>query len=216
MQEQKVENLVPSESGYSSLILEKLPGYFLIVSLMLAFGALLYTVNDFLTPIFLAVVFAIVFEPMHRRISRSFGGWKKSAALLSCFVVVCVIVLPISIFLLLLASEAFDIYTAISADVSVGKYDNYFFWNDGGFFHDQFQILKDQIRPIVDLDAMDVSASVLGLIQSLSEFLVDQVKFLSAKFFWFLLGLVVMLFSLFYFLKDGKMIVKKLKYWKQF
>lgn len=199
-------------SAQGSMILEKLPGYFLVICLVGAFVALFYLLQDFLTPIFLAMVFATVFYPMHTRIAKKMGKWKGPAAFISCLIIVAVIVLPTSLLMVLLASEALQIYNDIAANFDLGKYDGYLAWNNGGFFYEQFQNLNAQIKPVIDLEALDLKNSVLNVAKSLSEYLVVQVQVLFGKFIFFFIGLLVMLLSLFYFLKDGKMIMEKVSH----
>ncbi len=187
------------------LIIEKLPGYFLIVCLLLVFAALIYLLSPFLTVIFVGAVLAIAFYPLHQKLLKFFRGWERSAAFVSCLLVVLVILAPLALFVLLLTSEAWDTYLIIDKRIASGVFDKYLQWADGGFLYD----LKNQIQPIVDLESLDLKKNIVSMAQNLSGFLVTQTTSLALGVSNLLLKILVMLFTMFYFFKDGKKLVAR-------
>ncbi|MFH1218517.1 MAG: AI-2E family transporter [Candidatus Peregrinibacteria bacterium] len=187
------------------LIVEKLPGYFLILCLVAAFYFLVKILNPFLTVIFVGAVLVIAFYPVYRKLLKWFRGWSRLSSFVSCLLVVLVILVPLSLFVLLLATEAFDTYEIIQQKVNSGVFDKYLQWGDGGFFYD----LKQQIEPVVNLDSIDLKKNIIGIAQSLSSFLVSQTTNLVRGLSNILLSIVVMLFVMYYFFKDGDKLVEK-------
>lgn len=194
-----------SEEMHRSLILEKLPAYFLIFGLLTVLYFLFQILQPFVTVIFLGAVLAIAFYPAYTKFSLWLRGYNRVASLLSCLFVVLVIVAPMTFFILLLTSEAVDTYEVVQDKLESGVFDKYLQWEDGGFFYD----LKQQVEPVVDLESLDVKKSIVSMAQNLSSYLVSQ----SANFIkgvsGVLLSLIVMLFCMYYFFKDGPMLVKK-------
>ena len=189
----------------SALILDKLPGYFLLVCLL---GALYYMINilePFITVVFVAAVLAISFNPLHKMLVKFFRGWERTASVVSCVLIILIILLPIAVFIVLLTSEAFSTYEIVQLKINSGVFDKYLQWKEGGFFYD----LKNAISPLVDVEGMDLKQNIVEIAKSLSTFLVSQTASFLISISEIMLSVVVLLFCLFYFFKDGKMIVDR-------
>lgn len=187
------------------LIIEKLPGYFLILCLSVAFVFLLYILAPFLTVIFVGAILVVAFYPIYKKFNKWFKGWNRLSAFVSCLLVIIVTIVPLAIFTLLLTSEAFETYQVIEVKIESGVFDKYLQWEDGGIFYD----LKKNIEPVVNLDNIDIKTTVVELAKSLSTFLVSQTANLVKGISGIILSLIVMLFTMYYFFKDGDKIVKK-------
>ncbi len=191
-----------------SIVIEKLPGYFLIFCLVVVIGFLMNILKPFWTVIFLGGVLTVSFYPIYKKFLKWFK-YKRLSSFLSCLLVVLVIVAPLAFFVLLLTSEAYDTYLVIDSKIESGVFDKYLQWEDGGYFYD----LKRDIQPIVDLDTIDIKKNVVDVAQSLSSFLVSQTTTLAKGISSVLLSIVVMLFVMYYFFKDGPQILKKIGLW---
>jgi predicted PurR-regulated permease PerM len=187
------------------LIIEKLPGYFLLLCLVGIGMILLYLLKPFLTVIFIGAVLVIAFYPVYRRLNKWFRGFSRIASLVSCLLVILVILVPLSVFVLLLASEAFDTYQVIQNQINSGVFDKYLHWDDGGFFYE----LKEKIEPVIDLENIDIKKNIIDMAQGLSTFLVSQATNLVKGISMIFVSLIVMLFTMYYFFKDGDKLVKK-------
>lgn len=190
-----------------SIIIEKLPGYFLIFCLVFSSVLFLRVIGPFLTVIFIAVVLSIAFYPVYKRILRFFRGYEGAASLLTCLIVILLTVVPLTIFVIFMASEAVDTYQAVQVKVNSGVFDKYLQWQDGGFFYD----LNENVKDVVDLQKIDIKKTILDMAQSLSTYLVAQVATLISSISAFFLNVFILLFSMYYFFKDGKRIVDKIK-----
>jgi len=91
----------------------KLRPYFLLLSLVGAIGLTFAVFLPFLKPLVLAAVFAVVLQGLYNRTVRLLGGWPSVAALLTVFVGVLLILLPLSFFGVLVGNEAAGLYTSI-------------------------------------------------------------------------------------------------------
>jgi len=190
----------------SALILDKLPGYFLLVCLLFALYYMINILEPFITVVFVAAVLAIAFNPLHKVLLKFFRGWGKTASVVSCILIVLIILIPIAIFIVLLTTEAFSTYEMIQAKINSGVFDKYLQWKEGGFFYD----LKVMVSPLVNVDNMDLKQNIIEIAKSLSTFLVSQTASFLQGISEIMLGLVVLMFCLFYFFKDGDMIVKRI------
>ena len=188
------------------LILEKLPGYFLLTCLIIMFVFFLYILQPFITVIFVGAVLVIAFHPFYKKLNDAFNGWSRIASLVACLLVILIILVPISLFILLLTGEAFDTYELIQAKIESGFFDRFLQWGDGGYLYD----LKQKLEPVLDFDSFDIKQSIIDMAQGLSSFLVSQTAALVKGISNVAIGIIVMLFSMYYFFKDGDKLVDKI------
>lgn len=197
------KSLSPKFGGL--LIIDKLPGYFLILCLVLVFLFLLSILRPFLTVIFLGAVLTISFYPVYRKLLKWFRGWRRLTAFVSCLLIILIIVVPIGLFVLLLTGEAYDTYLLIQDKINSGIFDRFLQWEEGGFFYD----LKERISPVIDLDSIDIKQTIVDMANALSSFLIAQTGNFISTISSIIIGLIVMLFSMYYFFKDGDELVRK-------
>lgn len=195
-----------SDEVHNSLILEKLPGYFLVVCLLVVFFAFLYILSPFITVIFVGAVLAIAFNPVYRWLSKKLNGWNRLASTLTCLLTIVLIIAPTTFFVVLLANEAITTYDLVYAKINSGVFDKYLIWGDGGYFYDW----KTQIEPFVDLDSLGLKDSIINFAQTLSAYLVSQTTVLLKSISEIAFGVLVMFICMFYFFKDGDKIVEKI------
>lgn len=194
-----------SKEAEKSMIIDKLPGYFLLGCMAVAFFWLFRILEPFVMVIFMAAVLAIAFHPLYTWLVKLLRGFEKTAAVVSCFLVTLLIVAPLVFFVILLSQEAISTYDVIAEKVESGVFDKYLQWGEGGYIFD----LKERIEPIIDIKTVDIKDSILNVAQTTSTVLVSQATNLAKGLSDIMLGLVVMLFCLFYFFKDGAVLVKK-------
>ena len=202
----RTETKKDPNSDQRALIIEQLPGYFLIACLLASFYFLFKVLSPFLTVLFVAAVLSIVFYPVYKRVLKFFGSWKRTASFITCIIVIAVIVAPITIFIIFLTSEAVETYDLVQTQIESGVFDKYLIWEDGGIIYD----LKNELKGVVDLDQVDMKTNIINMAQSLSAYLVSQTANLLKSISGLLLNMFILIFAMFYFFKDGDLIVKKI------
>jgi predicted PurR-regulated permease PerM len=174
----------------------------LVIAVSLAFAWILW---PFFSAVLWATVLAIVFAPLYRRILRSFGQRQNLAALTTLLVVVTLVILPLSLTATSLAQEATSLYDRVqSGELNLGTV---------------FQQLRDAL-PAWATDLLDrLGLTHLGAVQERladalkrgSQFLAAQALSIGQGAAGFVLGLVVMLYLLFFFLRDGRALAKRIQ-----
>jgi len=198
--------VVSAHNVQTSLILDKLPGYFLILCLLLVFSAFIYILSPFITVIFVGAVLAIAFNPVYQWLSVKLSGCNRLASTLTCLLTIVLIIVPTSFFIVLLANEAISTYDLVYAKINSGVFDKYLMWANGGYFYDWSQ----QIQPFVDLGSLGIKDSIINFAQTLSAYLVSQTTYLLKSISEIAFGVLVMFICMFYFFKDGDKIVNKI------
>jgi len=111
---------LPVRSNESeSFMIEKLPGYFLIFTLVVAFYYLFQIVWPFLTAIFLAAVLTAIFYPIYKRIVKLFRGRERLASLASMLIVVVVLIVPVASFGLMVSGQGISAYENVNNKIAI-------------------------------------------------------------------------------------------------
>jgi predicted PurR-regulated permease PerM len=173
----------------------------LIVIVTIAFGWIL---QPFYGAILWAVVGAVIFAPLYRRLLRS--TQKPSlAATIAVLLVTAMVILPLAMVAASLVREASGLY----AKVQSGEI------NFGAYVQQVFDALPGWIRSLLDrINLPDLSALRESLSSGLmkgGQALAPQALSIGLNTFDFLLGLGIMLYLLFFLLRDGAALADRLK-----
>lgn len=191
---------------HHALVIPRLPGYFLIVCIFLAFIAFLYVISPFLTVLLVAAVLTIAFYPVYEWVLGYMPKWSRFSSFLSCIFVILVIVAPLTSFLFVLTNQALDTYQVINDKIVSGDFDKYLKWAPGGVIYD----LVQQIKPLADAGNINLKQTILTRAQDISTFLFSQAQSIFAGIFTFVFSFIVMLFAMYYFFKDGTLLVRRI------
>ena len=144
-----------------------------------------------------AVIGAILFVPLYRRLVTRMRQRRTPAALVTLAVIVVVIILPLTAITSLLVQEATSVYARIqSGELNVAAY-----------FRQVFGALPDWVVTLLNryglMNVSDVQEGLsAGLVRS-SQFLAAQALSIGQNTFDFIVNLFVMLYLLFFLLRDG-------------
>jgi len=151
------------------------------------------------------VVLAIMFAPFHRRLSRLMPQKRALAALATLTMIVLMVILPLALIVAALVEEASGVYQRIqSGELNFGRYFRQVF----DAFPSWAANLLDQLG-LTNLDALQERLSA-GLAKG-SQFLVSQAINIGQNTFNFFLTLFVMLYLLFFLLRDGDRLAQRIK-----
>ncbi|PLX26384.1 hypothetical protein C0581_04665 [Candidatus Parcubacteria bacterium] len=159
---------------------------------------MLYLFRPFLYPIFWAAVIAITFYPVHKYILRRFRKPGLSASV-SVVLVFLIIFVPLSALSALLVNESLELYDSVS---------------QSSLFQDPGQVSSwienTPAAPYVENIRSDWTTYATNATQWLSGFLFTSVKSVTQNSLRFILMMFVMLYTLYYFFKDGARLLKRL------
>ena len=174
----------------------------LLVAVSLAFAWIL---RPFYGAVFWAIVLAILFAPLYRRLAKSMRQRRTLAALATVVIILVIVILPLTLITASLLQEAFGVYARVqSGELSPGRY-----------FRQIFDALPAWVTPLLDRFGL----SDLGAVQErLSTGLTKGFQFLAAQAlnigqntFDFVVSTFIMLYLLFFFLRDGGDLVRRIR-----
>ena len=174
----------------------------LIVVVTLAFGWILW---PYYQAILWAVVLAILFQPLYRRMVASLGGRASLAALATVAVILLLVILPLTVIAALLVQEAttaFDSYRSGALDPATMF----------GRLTDALPAwMTDALQRFGLTDAGVLRERLTASLGRISQFFGTRALSVGQNAFEFVVGLFIMLYLLFFLLRDGTALVARVQ-----
>lgn len=152
--------------------------------------------KPYIAPIFLAAIIAIVFYPFYKRLLKFFKEKKSLSSFAAVVIVLGAILIPSVFIAIALYKEATTFYFQISS-MQVGS---------EGALSAATNFFEKRISAF----APEISIDISEYLQKFTSWMIGHLDGLFSSFFKILIGLLLMIISLFYFLRDGDRIVKRL------
>ncbi|MDB5744286.1 MAG: hypothetical protein JWR68_2601 [Polaromonas sp.] len=174
----------------------------LLIIVSLAFFWVLW---PFYGAVFWGAVFALMFSPLYLRFLKKMPKKPTVAALLTVSVILVLVILPVGLISILLTQEVAAVYARVqSGEFSFSRY-----------FQQVYNALPAWITGVLDRSGL----STIGLIQErvsasltkASQFIATQALSIGQNAFDFLVSFFIMLYLLFFFLRDGAALSLRIK-----
>ncbi len=151
--------------------------------------------RPFLSPIFLAVMIAIVFHPVHTRVRMRIRG-RNAAALISTFLVLIILVVPAIGLGIVVSREVTGLYQLLSErSAEQGGWNPY-------VMHAMERLLGWAGR-YIDLSTFDLRGTILRWLEGISKFLLSWGARAVGNILSFLGDALVAFFTLFFLFREG-------------
>ena len=167
----------------------------LLIAISIAF---LWIMSPFAGAIFWAVVLAIVFAPVHARLLRALHRGGTLSALATVLLCLLIVILPLTLIAISLVRQASELYQTVSTgNFNIGTY----FEQIVGRLPAWVVRMLDRIG-LADFAALQAQATVM--LTKGSRYIGTQAMAIGSNMFDFLIGLGIMLYLLFFMLRDGE------------
>jgi predicted PurR-regulated permease PerM len=186
------------------MIDKNLSRYFFIAVLLGTTIVFFRMVQMFLVPVLLAAVFATLFYPMYEFFVRRFRGRRSLASFTCCFILLLGLVAPLYGVADMVTREAITVYQ--SAEVWIGD-----LLRKGG----EGPLARLRTLPFLRdlrLDQVDWVSTVKDAAASAGSFLAALINKTSRGTLQILVTLFTTLFTMFYFFRDGKDLLRRLRF----
>ena len=173
----------------------------LLVAVSVAF---LWVLSPFYGAVFWGAVFAIVFAPLHARLLKKMPLRPTLAAALALSVILLLVIFPLSLISALLAQEAALVFRRLqSGELSFSLY-----------FQQIYDALPDWVSSLLTrfglTDMSLVQDRIAASLTQGSQFFATQALSIGQNTFDFLVGFSIMLYLLFFFLRDGSALGRRM------
>ncbi|MCH2185968.1 AI-2E family transporter [Myxococcota bacterium] len=165
--------------------------------------AFLIMIQGFLTALLLAAIFSALCQPLHSRLLRWFGGRAVLASLTTILILLLGIIGPLLGFLGIVTSQAVEVSSAVQPWIQEqisGR---------GDLSVERFIDLPDELEPYES----QVYAKAGELTSRVGEFLLNSLAAATRGTANFFFMLFIMLYAMFFFLRDGSKILDKILYY---
>jgi predicted PurR-regulated permease PerM len=186
------------------MIDKKLSRYFFIAILLGTTFIFFRMVRIFFVPVLLAAVFATLFYPMYEGFLRSFRGRKTLAAFFCCLVLLLVLIAPLYLVADLVTREAIDFYRTFQDRIGTFLQQG----AEGPLGRLRTLPLVRQLR----LDQIDWPATVQNIASSAGSVAATLIRKTSQGTIQILILLFTTLFTMFYFFRDGKDLLRRVRF----
>ncbi len=178
--------------------------WFFLTLLILVSCAFIWILLPYYGALFWAVILAIVFAPMQRRLQRRYPGHDNWTALLTLLACLLLAVLPMSVLTTMLVQQAADLYQSIqSGQINLDEY----------LGRIKAMLPEPLVRQLntsgygnVENIRRELAAGALHT----SQLLASQVYSFGQGTFEFVLSFGIMVYTLFFFIRDGRDTVVRL------
>lgn len=167
--------------------------------------AFFWILLPFYGAVFWAAVLAIIFAPMQRRLVRLLRGRANIASLLTLLLVIVLVILPLTLITMSLVSEGMSLYESLRAgEISFGMYFKRAVASLPPYLH--AILTRFDVATISDIQDK-VSSSV---VQS-SQYVATRALSLGQNTVHLMIGFGLMLYLLFFLLRDGQQLSRRLR-----
>jgi len=179
---------------------------FFLLLLALVTIAFIYILLPYSGAIFWGVVLAILFAPLQRRLLRETKHRSTLAALGSLLLIIVMVILPLSVITASLVNQAAAVYEMVkSGQINVGGY-------FVRILHALPQWMVNLLERFGLADLASLQQKLTDGAAQLSQTAAKQAIAIGSSTFDFLVSLVVMLYLLFFLLRDGPSLATRVKH----
>ncbi len=181
----------------------RVPRLVLIVLLLLVLWLSFRIIRPYLDPILLAVILAPMVHPVFRWLRVRLGGRPTPAAVLTCVLVVVVLLGPVVLLGTALVRQGVESFQGMQKWVTDGNLQQAL----DTHALDRVKDLVERAVPALDLDRIDLEGLILDGSRKAASFLISKGGTLLGQAGLLLGKLLLMLFVLFYMVRDGEAIL---------
>lgn len=176
---------------------------FALVALISVLGWLSYEIiKPFLSPIAWAIVFSIVFYPLYISLVK-YIKWKTVASVLTLLAILIVIFGPFSYLSYVLIQELKSLAEYLQTS-SIGSL-------QGVLQHPTVKTIVDKVLSILNITSDELNMAISNNIANLGKEVVSRIGAGTSNIVTISLNLILMSFSIFFFLRDGPQFLKKMR-----
>ncbi|KKT76297.1 MAG: hypothetical protein UW70_C0019G0015 [Candidatus Peregrinibacteria bacterium GW2011_GWA2_44_7] len=192
----------------SNTVIQDIPKYFILGGLLIFMIAILWVIKPFMMPLIIGAVIATGFNPLQERIKLKIPN-RTLSALLGFFIILVIIMVPVSWFISYITQQAIETYLFIESKVSellaidvtlIPKIIK-------NSFVGPYLLQVEEYLP----QPTEIAGFVTDMIKNLSQFLVNQSTNFAKQLSVLAFHIFVLLLSIFFFLRDGDRVVGEIK-----
>jgi len=177
--------------------------FFLITAIF--FYLFYQIIVPFFVPIAWAGVFVILFHPLYKKLSARLHS-PNLAGVLMCILIIVLIIGPVAYLFAALVNEAAAAVAKVNAMYKAGELDNLLQFNIPWL-----EAVKQKLSQYYDLSKINLNQLVKDALDKTSGIIFSQTSWLIANGTRAIFYFILMIFTMFYFFRDGEMLINRIK-----
>ncbi|KPA09047.1 permease [Candidatus Magnetomorum sp. HK-1] len=195
------------------------PHYFLFFLLFVVLFGSYCIIQPYINAIILAIIFSIVFIPVHRKVEHFLKGRKNVAAIVSCALLTLLVVLPVMFLLIALIQQGVSSINEIYDWIAAGKYAKLMqspLMTSSLAFWERILTIIQHYFPTIDLDVLSIKTelqldkTLLSMSTYTAQFLLNQGTFILGNLTAIVGKFFLMIFTFFFIVRDYDEIVDQM------
>lgn len=163
--------------------------------------------EPFLSPLLMGIIFSIAFHPAYLKLLEFAKGRKALASLGTCLLVTVIIIIPLIYIATVFVGEATYAYSRFDEVLRSGKIKELFpFWDNPSF-----QSVYKRINLHLEALQIDIKAILINNLKEIGTYIVQLATGMVTNLAVFLLDIILMLFAMFYLLRDSDIVAAAIK-----
>ena len=195
-----------SDAPNSSPFSRGIASYFLLALLLFSLYLGMKILYPFLNTVIITAVLAIMATPLYSRILKAFNGRTNLAAVVTVALVVVIIVIPAFFFAVGLSEQGVKSLREIQLWALRQDFDELL--KQGGPYVDW---IREKL-PFLRIEDIDLQSKVLEYTSNFAQYMFEFGKNMLQDAFWLVIKFLLMVLLLFFFLRDGGLIIRRLRY----
>lgn len=169
--------------------------FFLLFFLLV--GTLTFFIFEpYIYTLFLAITFAVIFSPIHKKIKKFSGNIDGIAAFLTTVLIFCTVLVPITFVAFQIFQESRQIYVYLTNNASSGT----------DFFHSAISVAQERVTAVFPQAELNIAEFV----RQVAQWLAQHLGALFSQLFEVIINFFIFLLALYYLLKDGEKFKKEI------
>ncbi len=175
--------------------------YFLLALLLGSAAVAFFVLRPFLTTIALAAIFAVILQPVYKRVAARFGRHTNFAALATLLIGSVLVLTPVSLVGVLVVEQTRTAYTDLINGTSTASAEQ---------VGARVGAWLDPLIPGATNYANSISAEISTYAKQALQWIIERLGVAFTSILGILLRLLIFMMALYYFLKDGSRLEKML------
>lgn len=179
----------------------KIQFYFFVLLLLGVSIAFFWIIKPLIYPIFWAAVLAWIFHPLYKKILRHLVQHASLASFFTVQLIFLIIIIPTSIFVFIILRQSIELYNTSESEINV-------IFEKVKIFSQEFGDLS--LVHFIDRAGIDVKAKIIEYTRAISGYVFSGITGFTNSAIRFVVGFFIMLYTLYYFLKDGEQMIRRI------
>jgi predicted PurR-regulated permease PerM len=180
---------------------------FFSLAFLLVFYLFYRMISPFLTSVILSLTLVSLFHANYLELNRRLGHRSNLSSALMCLIVTILIIIPFLLFSIALLNEFVLAYEGFQTQMTTGELGIDLALLENGFISE----IQEQLSRFLGIEGLSFTLLISSLLERVAEYLLEHYTMILGGIGAFVLKFAIMLFSMFFFFRDGEALVAELK-----